>query len=146
LSFIVILITWVNHHACLKLVNKSSGAFIYSNGFLLLTVVFIPSPTSLIGEYILTDHAAPAVFLYNAVLAIQGLSWILQWGSALNNHLAKSEKSGAQLQINRRNGYFALLVYSLLAILALWFPVTIAIVSTLTWIFWLVFGINIKHE
>ena len=49
LSFIIILITWVNHHNSLKLVNKSSSAFIYANGFMLLTVVFIPFPSSLIG-------------------------------------------------------------------------------------------------
>ena len=59
LSFIVILITWVNHHNTIKLIHKSSASFIYANGLLLLTVVFIPFPTSLIGEYISTDHAAP---------------------------------------------------------------------------------------
>src|SRR5258706_4834659 len=59
LSFFVILITWVNHHAFLRLVNKSSASFIYSNGFLLLTVDFLPFPTSLLGDYILTDHAGP---------------------------------------------------------------------------------------
>jgi uncharacterized membrane protein len=47
LSFGVILITWVNHHATLKLVHDSSASFIYANGFLLLTVVFIPFPTAL---------------------------------------------------------------------------------------------------
>ena len=61
LSFIIILITWVNHHASLKLVNKSSPSFIFANGFLLLTVVFLPFPTALLGEYLLTDHSAPAV-------------------------------------------------------------------------------------
>ena len=30
LSFIIILITWVNHHNCIKLVNKSNSTFIYS--------------------------------------------------------------------------------------------------------------------
>ena len=44
LSFIVILITWVNHHAALGLVHKSSPHFIYANGLLLLTVVFVPFP------------------------------------------------------------------------------------------------------
>ena len=44
LSFIIILVTWVNHHNSLKLVNKSSASFIYANGFLLLTVVFIILP------------------------------------------------------------------------------------------------------
>src|SRR5215831_707694 len=48
LSFCIILITWVNHHAALRLVNKSSYPFIYANGFLLLTVVFMPFPTALL--------------------------------------------------------------------------------------------------
>lgn len=77
LSFTIILITWVNHHASLKLINNSSPSFIYANGFLLLTVVFIPFPTSLLGEYIVTDHAAPAVILYNSTLVVQALGWTL---------------------------------------------------------------------
>src|SRR5262245_47888690 len=73
LSFIIILITWVNHHNALRLTNKISNAFIYANAFLLLTVVFMPFPTSLLGEFILTDHAAPAVILYNSTMAIQAV-------------------------------------------------------------------------
>ena len=72
LSFAVILITWVNHHATLKLIDKSSSSFVYANGFLLLTVAFVPFPTGLWGEYVATSFAAPAVCLYNAVLAAQG--------------------------------------------------------------------------
>ena len=49
-SFAIILITWVNHHAAFKLVNKSSASFMYANGFLLLSVVFLPFPTALVGD------------------------------------------------------------------------------------------------
>src|SRR6476659_7455139 len=70
LSFTIILITWVNHHNAIKLAKGYSASFIYANGFLLLTVVFMPFPTSLMVEYISTDHAAPAVILYNAVVAL----------------------------------------------------------------------------
>ena len=73
LSFVIVFITWVNHHATLKLVDKSSSSFIYANGFLLLTIVFIPFPTALLGEYLFTDHAAPAVVLYTAVDALQAI-------------------------------------------------------------------------
>src|SRR5215471_15195113 len=59
LSFITIFITWVNHHEAMKLVHKSSSQFIYANGLLLLTVVFVPFPTSLLGEFVLTASAAP---------------------------------------------------------------------------------------
>jgi uncharacterized membrane protein len=67
LSFAIILITWVNHHRFFRLVNESSVSFVYANGFLLLTVGFMPFPTALLGEYLLTDHAAPAVVLYSSV-------------------------------------------------------------------------------
>ena len=98
------------------------------------------------GEYLLTDHAAPAVVLYDAIAAIQGVAWVFLCGSALKNQLTKNEKSTLQMHVNRRNGYSALIVYSLLAIIAFWFPLTIAIVTSLTWIFWLFVGVNIKHE
>ena len=146
LSFAIILITWVNHHNAIKLVNRSSASFIYANGFLLLTVVSIPFPTSLMGEYILTDHAAPAVILYNSVLALQAISWILICRTALNNHLNKNERSAVAIRANGKFGYFAFTLYTLCTIAAFWFPLTIAMITTVTWIFWLIYGINIKHE
>src|SRR6516164_2139162 len=47
LSFAIILITWVNHHRFLRVVNKSSGSFVYANSFLLMTVVLMPFPAAL---------------------------------------------------------------------------------------------------
>jgi uncharacterized membrane protein len=93
LSFVIVFITWANHHATLKLVDKTSSRFIYANGFLLLTVVFMPFPTALIGEYVLTDYASPDVILYDSVLAFQAIGWILICNSAIKNHLGKNEKS-----------------------------------------------------
>ena len=100
LSFSIILITWVNHHAALKLVERTSVSFIYANGFLLLTVVFIPFPTSLLGEFLLTDHAVPAVVLYDGVLALQSIGWILLTGSALRNQLSDAEDARATMRQN----------------------------------------------
>ena len=145
LSFGIILITWVNHHAVLKLVNKSTPSFIYANGFLLLTVVFTPFPTSLLGEFLLTDYAAPAVVLYDSVIAIQAVGWILFSRTALKNQLTKDETSTTTMRESLRNGYFAFVLYSLLAIMAFWFPLVVAIVTTLSWIFWLVRSVRMKH-
>ena len=146
LSFFIIFITWVNHHNAFKMIDKSSVSFIYANGFLLLTVVFIPFPTSLVGEYILSDHSTPAVFLYPSLIAIQGIAWVLLSAASLKNDLAKSEKAIIQIKNNRKNGYFTFIVYSLLAIISFWFPQIIAIITTLTLIFWLYYGIKMKHE
>lgn len=148
LSFIVIFITWVNHHNALKLVHKSSSAFIYANGALLLAVVFIPVPTSLLGEFILTDHAAPAVALYCAVMASVGFGWALICKAALNpaNPLGKNESSNAVGRQNLKRSYYAISFYSACAIAAFWFPLIIAIIVALSWLIWLVLGFNLKEE
>lgn len=146
LSFTIILITWVNHHNALKLGAKLSARFIYANGFLLFGVVFMPFPTSLLGEYILTDHAAPAVILYEVTMALQALGWVFITRAALKDHLGKSEKANLQIRKNGQYAFFAFGLYTLSAIIAIWLPLTIAIITTITWIFWLIHGINIKHE
>lgn len=146
LSFGVVLITWVNHHNHLQLISKSTGSFLYANGFLLLTVAFIPFPTSLLGDYLLTDHAAPAVILYDFVLALQAIGWVLISQTAFSNQLGKSEKANRQILTNGKFGYYAFALYTGCTILAIWFPFAIACFTTLTWIFWLLFGINIRRE
>ena len=146
LSFSVILVTWVNHHNHMKMMKRTCGSFLYSTGFLLLTVAFLPFPTSLLGEYLFTDHAAPAVILYNFVLTLQALSWIMLVHTAVKNDLAKSEKALLKTRESGKFGFFAFVLYSLCTILAAWFPLTMASVTTLTWIFWLLYGVNIKHE
>jgi uncharacterized membrane protein len=145
LSFIIIFITWVNHHEALKLVYKSSSQFIYANGLLLLTVVFLPFPTALMGEHILTDHASPAVILYNATLVLQAVGWILLNRAAVKGRLYKSEKAAAASRESGRYGYYAFVLYGLFAIAAIWFPLTIAALTILTWIFWLIWGINLRQ-
>jgi uncharacterized membrane protein len=130
----------------MKLVSKLSPSFIYANGFLLLTVAFMPFPSSLLGEHILSGHAAPAVILYDATMALQAVGWILTTQASLKDHLGKNEKATLQIRKNGQFGYFAFALYSLFTIIAIWFPLTIAIITTITWIFWLIWGIRLKHE
>jgi uncharacterized membrane protein len=145
LSFVVVFITWVNHHNALKLVNGSAASFVYATGFLLLTIVFLPFPTSLLGTFILTDHAAPAVVLYDVVLVVQSLAWLFAIRSALKNQLFRDEHARSTGLDNQRNAILAMVLYSLLAIAALWQPVGVAIVTAGTWVFWLVLGIRLKR-
>ena len=146
LSFGVILITWVNHHGALRLVNRTSASFIYANGFLLLTVVIIPFPASLLGEFLRTDHAAPAVVLYDAALALQSIGWMLLTGAALQGHLLSDAGAASKMRANRRNAYGAFLLYGMLAIAAFWLPIAMAVVTAATWIFWLILGIRMRHD
>jgi uncharacterized membrane protein len=147
LSFAIVFITWANHHAALKLVDKSSSPFVYANGFLLLTIVIIPFPTALLGKYLLTDQAAPAVVLYTAVDGLQAIGWILLSRAALRpNLLTKNEKSTLAMRNNLRNGYFALAIYTVCAVIASWYPLAVALLITAIWIGWLFIGIHLRSE
>lgn len=145
LSFTVILITWVNHHGTMKLVNRTSPPFIFANGFLLLTVVFIPFPTTLLGEYLLTEHASPAVILYVSTMSLQAIGWILLTGAVLRGHLAKDDEAASTIRTNRKYGVFGFIIYTLCAVMALWLPLAIAVITTCIWIFWLILAIQFKH-
>jgi uncharacterized membrane protein len=147
LSFVVIFITWVNHHSTLKLVNKTSHPFIYANGLFLLSVVIIPFPTTLLGEYLLTDHASPAVILYCAVCGFQAVGWNFLTRTALGPvQLTRNEKAAAKMRENHKYSYFAFTIYTICAVTAIWFPLTIAIIISLIWIIWLIVGINLRSE
>lgn len=145
LSFVVILITWINHHNTLQLVRRNSVAFMYANGLLLLSVVFIPFTTSLLGDFILTRAASPAVVLYDGVLAIQAAGWVAVTGAALRGGLASGGTAVAELGRRRNSGYGAVGLYALLALLALWLPRTAALVTAITWGLWLVVSLRAPH-
>jgi uncharacterized membrane protein len=143
LSFGIIFITWVNHHEAMKLVEKSSHAFIYANGFLLLSVVFVPFPTALLGENLMTRHAAPAVVLYSVAGAIMGVGWALTGWTALEPEpLTRTERAAAQVRKNLKNAYFAIAFYTACAIVAVWLPLAIAVVITVMWIYWVIYGLR----
>jgi uncharacterized membrane protein len=146
LSFTIIFITWANHHAVIRSIPRTSATFLFANGFLLLTVAFIPFPTALLGKFVLANSAAPAVVLYNAVLAAQAVAWILITRSALREGLAQDVDAQNSLRKNERNGYGAMVLYSLLSIIAVWLPTVVAILTTATWLFWLVLSLRSKHE
>lgn len=142
LSFLVILITWINHHNTLKLVRRNSPALLYANGLLLLSVVGIPFTTSLLGAFIATDTAAPAVALYDALLAVQAAGWVAITGAALRDQLAADQAAAGELRQRRANGYGALGLYAALAALGLWLPRTAAIITAGTWMFWLALSLR----
>ena len=108
-------------------------------------VVLVPFPTALLGEFLLTDHAAPAVAVYNGVLVLQSIGWILVTGAALKHHLLVDAPAVETARNNYRNAWFACAFYLLLAVLAFWLPLVVATVTLVSWVVWLVVGIRLKR-
>lgn len=79
-SFGIIGIMWLNHHSLFRhLSHLDRGAF-YFNLFLLLTVVFLPYPTGVLGEALHRGHGARvAAIAYSATMTANALGWSGLW-------------------------------------------------------------------
>jgi uncharacterized membrane protein len=72
LSFVVVAIMWVNHHALLGSADRSDAKVLWTNINLLFWMSLIPFVTAYMGE----NHAAPlTVSLYGVVLGIASVSF-----------------------------------------------------------------------
>jgi len=146
-SFITILISWVNHSHALELVDKSSAKFTYTNGLLLLAIIILPFPTAAVAEYIHTDYAQPAITLYCAVALLNNIAWLVIWHSLSN---PKSlYKSGITPQQIKNNSFYTKMgfgLYTFVFILSFWFPVTAFTIIGLSYIVWLILGISYKSR
>jgi uncharacterized membrane protein len=80
-SFLVIGIIWVNHHAVFDHVDRADRPLMFLNLALLATVSVIPFPTSLLAEYLReggdASHLAGAV--YASVYAAMGIAFGAVW-------------------------------------------------------------------
>ena len=63
ISFVTILVIWVNHHATIDAIRAFDRSLLFLNGLLLMTVAVIPFTTSVLGHALQTgrDQSAAAV-------------------------------------------------------------------------------------
>jgi uncharacterized membrane protein len=85
LSFLTILIMWVNHHALFRVVRRTDQSFLILNGLLLLVVTTFPFATAMLAMYlpqpVLADRRA-AMVVYSGLSLVLGLLFNLMWAYA----------------------------------------------------------------
>jgi uncharacterized membrane protein len=80
-SFAIIAIIWMNHHAVLGYVGRSDRALLLLNLNLLLWIALIAWPTSVLAEYMLaggSDERAAAL-VYALTMTLMGVSFAAVW-------------------------------------------------------------------
>jgi uncharacterized membrane protein len=113
----------------------------------MLGVVFVPFPTALLGDNLFTRHAAPAVVLYSVAGAIMGVGWALTgWAALKPPGLTRNERAAARVRKGLVNAYFAIAFYTTCAIVAVWLPLATALVITLMWVYWVIYGLRSASE
>ncbi len=147
LSFGIILVSWVNHHYLFNTLGKSSRTFLYANGFLLLTITFMPFPTALLAQYIGTEYAKPAIAFYCFGGVVNSIGWMLLLHSVIKPKLLLLQ--GVKIESiyeTRRTVRLGFVVYVVSTILAFWFPIIALSMNLLLWIVWITLSINAKSD
>jgi len=143
IAFASLLIAWANHHRALKLLVRSSGALLYANGFLLLTVTFMPFPTAVLAEYVNTAQANIAVFFYSAACLTMNLGFNLWWLCVCRpvRLLAPSVSKAAErrVTIQTLSGFT---FYLCTTALSYWLPVTALIIISGVQVLWIVMSVE----
>lgn len=137
-SFGGILVQWILHHNTFLHLNKTSRLFLYTNAFLLFTIVFFPFPTALLAEYINTAYAMPAIVFYGIASVINSLAWFLFIRSITKpKRLLNDAFSSEEYNKLKTSNRFALVIYASTALLAIWFPYTALMISVALWVLWI---------
>jgi uncharacterized membrane protein len=145
LSFGIILVSWVNHHYLFNILDKSSRTFLYANGFLLLTITFMPFPTALLAEYIGTEYAKPAIAFYCFGGVVNCIGWILLIQTVMKPKLLIHQGVNIEvIQGIKRTTQLGFVVYAFSTVLAFWFPFVALSMNLLLWIVWITLSINAK--
>ena len=78
-SFVTILVIWVNHHATVDAMRSIDRSLLYLNGFLLMTVAVIPFTTGVLARALQADHdqnAAAVAYGVSATLMSLAFTFI----------------------------------------------------------------------
>jgi len=79
-SFMVIGIMWLNHHSIFGYFERIDRPLVYLNQLLLLTVVFVPYPTGVLGEALRKGEGTQtAAVFYSVTMAVNAYCWAALW-------------------------------------------------------------------
>jgi len=98
-SFVVIGIMWVNHHAIFEQIRTVDRGLLFVNLLLLLGIAFLPFPTALLAKYLDEggSNATAAAVVYSATMTFIGVAFLsLQLYLRAHSRLAMPSYSPAR--------------------------------------------------
>ncbi len=82
LSFLTILIMWLNHHTLFRLIRRSDDIFMLLNGLLLLIITAVPFVTNLLATYLLQPDRKVALVVYSGAGLVMAITYNRMWAYA----------------------------------------------------------------
>ena len=143
LSFVAVLIMWINHHGFFKYLKTINLGFLYANGFLLLMVTFIPFPTAVLAEHINSTAANASSAFYCGAMVIISIAFNLLWfATAYKRRLVKDEISDELIDKIKKAYWFGFAVYFVSFIISFFYALAGLALCISLWIFWIILDYN----
>jgi uncharacterized membrane protein len=134
-SFLVIGIIWMNHHAVVDHLREADRPLMALNLFLLLWTSLIPWPTRLVAEYMREggDPERVAALIYAGTMTMMGVAFGLLWRYASRHRdLLSVELSEAEIARRTRRFTIGSPIYALSIAVALFSaPASLVIIAAL---------------
>jgi len=134
-SFMVIGIIWMNHHAVVDHLREADRPFMGLNLFLLLWIGLIPWPTRLVAEYMRDGGQAErvAALIYSGTMTMMGVAFALLWTYASRGRrLLAVELSDADIARRTRRFTIGAPIYGLSIVVAFFSaPACLVIIAAL---------------
>jgi len=93
LSFVTLLVFWMNHHTTFKHITRTNQAFLILNGLLLMAISVIPFTTALLAEYSQRPERKTVELVYSGTFVIAGLIYNLLGVYATRNRRLTARKA-----------------------------------------------------
>lgn len=120
LSFIYVVIFWVNHHHFFHLITHVNRGLVWLNNMLLLCLSFIPFPTAFIGDY---PNNSVGLAFFAFILTLSGIVFNLMWRHAYKKGLFNELVTPQYFAKAARVGFVGPLCYVVAGMLAFVLPV-----------------------
>jgi uncharacterized membrane protein len=139
LSFFVIGVIWVNHHALIALAARVDRTLMFYNLLLLMWVVAIPFTTATLAAYLLTGgpDTRLAVLLYGASSEGMAISFTLMLRHLIRRQLLLRPVTPAQARRGVLRFSVGSLVYPVAVIIGLFWPVAMLVIYALITAFYI---------
>jgi uncharacterized membrane protein len=134
ISFLVVAVYWMAHHRIFRPIGGYDRTLLWLNFVFLMTISFLPFPTSLLGEY--GEQQLPVVIYAANVSAASLLLTLISWYATNRGHLTAPDPDEGDTRHGRVQG-LAVPVVFLLSIAVSFFSVAAAMYS---WLLLLVVG------
>jgi uncharacterized membrane protein len=121
-SFFIIGIIWINHHAIFDHLVRADRNLLFLNLLLLLWIGLLPWPTNVLGTYMREGGADErvAAVLYTGVMTLMGASFGALWTYATRHrHLLGETLSDEEIRVRTRRFAIGTPVYAFAMLVAL---------------------------